>query len=83
MTLQTLLTTLSQEQRAQLRLAGISDQLRSDWLKGRRLPTEVQVVDVAAVTGAEWAELQKEITIMRAPEERREQVARILNRRKL
>ncbi len=69
------LSTLTTEQRAALRDRGISDQLRCDILKGRRLPTELHVADIAKVTGAEWVELQREVTVMRAPEDRRQEVA--------
>jgi hypothetical protein len=78
--LRELLESLTPEQRAQLRDRGISDQKRSDWVHGRRLPTEVQVAELADVTGADWARLQREITLMRAPEPVRERLARSLGK---
>lgn len=80
--LQELLRALSHAQKTELYRRHIRPQLLSDWKNGRRLPTEVQVADVAEVTGADWAELQKEITVLRAPEERREDIARALNWRR-
>lgn len=77
-----LITSLSDDQRSSLAERGVTRELLYAWRKGKRLPTEVQVADVAAVTGAEWAELQKEITVLRAPEERRAQIAATLNWRK-
>lgn len=80
--LQELLRALSHDQKTELYKRHIRPQLLSDWKNGRRLPTEVQVADVAEVTGAEWADLQAEITVMRAPEERREEIARAIKWRK-
>ena len=73
-----LINSLNETQRTALAERGIKRELLYAWRNGKRLPTEVQVADVADVTGAEWAELQKEITILRAPEERRQQLARML-----
>ena len=69
---------LTDEQRTQLRERGITRQLLYKWREGEALPTEVQVADVAAVTGTEWVDLQKEITVLRAPEGRRAEIARTL-----
>ena len=60
----------------------MTPQLLSDWKNGRRLPTEVQVADLADVTHADWVELQKEVTVMRAPEDRRAEIAKAINWRK-
>ena len=73
---------LTHDQKVALYARRISPGLIGDWKNARRLPTEVQVVDVAEVTGADWAELQKEITVMRAPEERRADIARALHWRR-
>ncbi len=77
-----LIRALDHDQKTELYRRRIGPGLLGDWKMGRRLPTEVQVVDLAEVTGTEWAELQKEITVMRAPEERRAQIAKALNWRK-
>lgn len=77
-----ILMNLTDEQREALLARGIHRQLLYAWRSRKRLPTEVQVVDMAQVTGADWADLQKEITVLRAPEERRAEVARALNWRK-
>lgn len=77
-----LLDRLTEEQRRGLADRGIGSKRISSWRHEGRLPTEVQVADLADITGAEWAELQKEITVLRAPEERRAHVARALNWRK-
>lgn len=77
-----ILTNLTDEQRAELSQRGIKRELLYAWRSRKRLPTEIQVVDVSQVTGADWADLQKEITVLRAPEERRADVARALNWRK-
>ena len=79
-----LMKTLSPETHRELAARGITYQLLCDWRKGRRLPTEIQVADLADVTGADWAELQAEITVLRAPEARRQQIAKaIRNSREL
>ena len=70
-----LISALDHDQKSELFRRHITPQLITEWKKGRRLPTEVQVVDVAAVTGTEWADLQREITVLRAPADRREQIA--------
>lgn len=80
--LRELVENLTPQQRDALAARGIGRQLLWKWKEEARLPTEVQVADVAAVTGADWAELQKEITVLRAPEERREDIARALNWRR-
>lgn len=78
-----ILSNLDDEQRAELAQRGIKRELLYAWRSHKRLPTEIQVVDVAEVTGADWADLQKEITVLRAPEDRRDQIARALNWRRL
>ena len=77
-----LLNTMTPEARAELASRGISRQLLSDWRTERRLPTEVQVADLADVTGVEWVDLQKEVTVLRAPEDRREQIAKAIKWRR-
>ena len=37
---------------------------------------------MADVTSSDWAELQKEVTLLRAPEERRHEIAKAINWRK-
>jgi hypothetical protein len=74
-----LISDLNHDQKTELFKRHITPQLITEWKKGRRLPTEIQVVDVAEVTGAEWADLQKEVTVLRAPEERRQQIAKALH----
>jgi hypothetical protein len=46
--------------------------------KEKRLPTEVQVAGWAELIGPDWAGFQKEITVSRAPADRREQIARAI-----
>lgn len=70
-----LLHALTTEHRTKLAARGIGSERLTEWRKGRRLPTEVQVADLADVTGVEWVRLQQEITVLRAPEERRQEVA--------
>lgn len=41
----------------------------------KRLPAEVQGADMAEVTGVDGAGFQKEITMLQAPADRREQIA--------
>ena len=72
------LNRLTNDQRAQLAQHGISDKRISSWRTGERLPTEVQVADLADITQSDWIELQKEVTVLRAPEARREQIAKAL-----
>ncbi len=76
------ITRLSHDQKTELYRRRVTPQLLSDWKNGRRLPTEVQVVDLADVTHSDWIELQKEVTVLRAPEERREEIAKAINWRK-
>jgi hypothetical protein len=73
-----LLRDLNHEQKTELYRRHITQPLISAWRTGKRLPTEVQVVDLAEVAGADWAELQKEITVLRAPEDRRQHIAGVL-----
>jgi len=76
------ITRLSHDQKTELYRRRVTPQLLSDWKNGRRLPTEVQVADLADVTHADWVELQKEVTVMRAPEDRRAEIAKAINWRK-
>ena len=69
---------LTDDQRAELQARGINRQRLYSWRSGERLPTEVQVADLAAIAHADWAELQKEITVLRAPPERRREIASAL-----
>jgi len=77
-----LLAKLDHPMKAELYRRRIAPGLIGDWKAGRRLPTEVQVADLADVTHADWIELQKEVTVLRAREERREEIARAINWRK-
>lgn len=77
-----LLSQLDHAKKAELYRRHISPSLITSWKAGRRLPTEVQVADLADVTHADWAELQKEVTVMRAPEDRRAEIAKAINWRK-
>ena len=77
-----ILDELTPDARRQLDARGITAKRIWSWRDGERLPTEVQVADLADVTGADWSELQKEITVLRAPEERREQIARAISWRR-
>jgi hypothetical protein len=76
------ITRLNHDQKTELYRRRVTPQLLSDWKNGRRLPTEVQVADLADVTHADWVELQKEVTVLRAPEDRREEIAKAINWRK-
>src|SRR5450759_3237519 len=73
-----LLRQLDHEQKTELFRRHISPSLITSWKNGRRLPTEIQVADVADVTGASWADLQREVAVLRAPIERRDEIARIV-----
>lgn len=64
--LEQLLRDLSHEQRKTLEAHGITRQRRHEWLNGKANPTEVQVVLLASVTGTDWVELQREVTLRRA-----------------
>ncbi len=76
------ITRLNHDQKTELYRRKVTPQLLSDWKNGRRLPTEVQVADLADVTHADWVELQKEVTVMRAPQDRRDEIAKAINWRK-
>lgn len=76
-----LLHALTTEHRMKLAERGIGSERLTEWRKGRRLPTEVQVADLADVTGVEWVRLQQEITVLRAPEERRSAIAKAIGAR--
>ena len=58
--------TLTREQKHELASYGIPAQRLSDWKAGRRSPTPAQVVTLAAVTGAELAELMLDAMTPRA-----------------
>ena len=77
-----LIQRLDHTQKTELFRRKISPQLLSDWKHARRLPTEVQVADLADVTHTDWITLQKEVTVMRAPEDRREEIAKAVGWRK-
>ena len=80
--LQEIIEGLNNAQRAALASHGISYKRLWSWRTGERLPTEVQTAYLAAATGTDWAELQKEVTVLRADESEREEVARLVNWRK-
>lgn len=75
-----LIRDLSHEQRQKLAERGITRQHLHWWTHAKRLPTEVQVADLADITGCSWAELQREVTVARAPEELRSRVARAVGK---
>lgn len=45
------LTRLTTAQKATLRAAGVTDQMRSDWLHARRKPTPAEILMLAHVSG--------------------------------
>jgi len=73
-----LIRELDHASKTELYRRHITPSLLTAWKNGRRLPTEVQVADLADVTHADWVELQQEVTVLRAPEERRQEVARAI-----
>lgn len=73
-----LLANLTTEQREALEERGIKGPRQSEFRSGKRLPTEVQVAAIAEVTGAEWVELQREVTLRRAPPSMRKSIARVI-----
>lgn len=84
--LKELVENLTPEQRKELTNRGCGYQLVWKWKVGERLPTEVQVADLADVANADWADLQREVTALRAakdlPEDRQAQIARVVGWRK-
>lgn len=76
--LQQVIERLDTAQRAELAKHGITYNRLWSWRTGQRLPTEVQTAYLAAATGSNWVELQKEVTVMRAPEAEREAIARTI-----
>jgi len=76
--LRELIDTLTDQQRAALRGHKIERQLLHRWKHGFSHPTELQVVHLVQVTGANWHELQAEATVMRAPEQDREAIAKTI-----
>lgn len=79
--LQDLLGSLNDEQRAALKTFGVDRHLLWKWNEGLRLPTEVQVAYLALVTRADWAALQRAITLARTPAEHRPAVEGLLYRK--
>jgi hypothetical protein len=77
-----LLSKLDHPMKAELYRRHVSPGLVGDWKAGRRLPTEVQVAHLAAVTHANWQDLQREITVLRAKPEERDEVAKVVGWRK-
>ena len=73
-----LIAALSHDQKTELYRRRVTPQLLSDWKHGRRLPTEVQVADLADISGMPWEDLQREIAVLRAPVHRRAEIARIV-----
>ena len=69
-------------QRAALPTPGISYKRPWSWRTGDRLPTEAQTACLAAAAGTDRAELQKEVTVLRADESEREEIARLVNWRR-
>lgn len=78
--LQKLIENLTKEQRARLREQGIERTHLYEWRTGKRLPTELQVAELAAAAGVSYDELQREVTILRAPESKRERVKALLGK---
>ena len=75
-----LIQTLTPDQRKQLRVMKITRQRLHEWQHGARHPTEVQVAMLAAVTGTEYGQLQREVTWDRAKPKERETLARALGK---
>ena len=76
--LQEVIERLNTAQRAELAKHGITYNRLWSWRTGQRLPTELQTAYLAAATGSDWVELQKEVTVMRAPEDERAQIAQLV-----
>lgn len=75
-----LLDHLSPEVREELRANGIDRQLIHAWKKGTRLPTEVQVVVLAAFAKVDRHQLQDEIAVLRATPEQRKLLERVMGK---
>lgn len=75
-----LLPQLTTEQKRALRIGGVSDQLLCDWRAGRRLPTEPQVVILAAVAEVSRHQLQDEMALARASDTQRPLIERALEK---
>lgn len=65
------ITGLTAEQKRACTKAGLSDQLRCDWRKGRRLPTEPQVWILASIAGVNRHDLQDAVALLRATPQQR------------
>jgi ABC-type iron transport system FetAB ATPase subunit len=72
------IAVLTTEQRSALGACGIDKHLISKWQHGHRLPTEPQVVLLAAIVGLNRHQLQDEIAMLRASEAQRPMVERAL-----
>lgn len=59
------LLTLTCEQKAELRAAGVTDQMRSDWLHNRRNPTEAELLMLEHVAGVPVRDLLIEVAARR------------------
>lgn len=73
-----LIEGLTPDQRRVLRERDITNTLLWRWRHGHSQPTLMQTVDLADVTGVPYHELQAEVTVLRAPEDQRERVARVV-----
>lgn len=78
--LQDLILKLTPDQRKQLQGLGVSRQRLHEWKHGMGNPTEVQVAMLAAVTGTEYGQLQREVTWTRATPAERGKLARALGK---
>lgn len=76
--LKELLHNLTPLHRKTLLSFGIGSERLSEWRSGKRLPTELQVAYLAYATGANWARLQQEVTLERAPANQKFTVARAI-----
>jgi transcriptional regulator with XRE-family HTH domain len=73
-----LIENLTTEQRRELEELGITRMLLSRWRHAKSQPTEMQTVNLCAVTGAPYQQLQAEVTFLRAPVDQRERVAQVV-----
>jgi hypothetical protein len=71
---------LTTEQRTALKALGVDRILLHKWKHGLRLPTEAQVAMLAAVTGTEYGQLQREVTWLRLKPDERAGLARVLGK---
>ena len=76
----TLMDSLSTEQRAKLHEFGMSPQQITNIRSGRALPTEVQVIALADVTGVNRHDLQDEIALLRATPEQLPMLKRVMGK---